>query len=142
MLRGRLLTYNLKRVVSVEELALNQQVIKKYLDKVLLKATEVTEQSVMESIFKGDSQLWLARNTEDKVVGIVVTYQVTYPTTKRLLIHLLGGTEIKEWVQTISSIEEWAESKGLNGIEIRGRKGWLKLLPDYSCKTVLMIKEL
>jgi len=136
------LTYNLKRVVSIEELALNQQVIKKYLDSVLIKATEVTEQSVMESIFKGDSQLWLARSTEDKVVGIVVTYQVTYPTTKRLLIHLLGGTEIKEWVHTIASIEEWAESKGLNGIEIRGRKGWLKLLPDYSCKTVLMIKEL
>jgi hypothetical protein len=136
------LTYSLKRVVSIEEIEVHRHVIKKYLDKVLLKATEVTEHSVMEGIFKGNSQLWLARDSEEEVVGIVVTYQVTYPTTKRLLIHLLGGTEIEKWVQTIASIEEWAESKGLEGIEIRGRKGWLKLLPDYSCKTVLMIKEL
>jgi|TARA_R100000951_G_scaffold80693_3_gene68506 hypothetical protein len=136
------LTYNVKRVVSLDEIELHRQVIKKYLHKVLLKATEVTEESVMESIFKGNSQLWLVKCNEEEVVGIVVTNPVTYPTTKRLLIHLLGGTEIQKWVHNISTIEDWAKSKGLEGIEIRGRKGWLKLLPDYSCKTVLMIKEL
>jgi len=136
------LTYNVKRVVSLDEIELHRQVIKKYLHKVLLKATEVTEESVMESIFKGNSQLWLVKCNEEEVVGIVVTNSVTYPTTKRLLIHLLGGTEIQKWVHNISTIEDWAKSKDLEGIEIRGRKGWLKLLPDYSCKTVLMIKEL
>ncbi len=136
------MTYNVKRVVSLDEIELHRQVIKKYLHKVLLKATEVTEESVMESIFKGNSQLWLVKCNEEEVVGIVVTNPVTYPTTKRLLIHLLGGTEIQKWVHNISTIEDWAKSKGLEGIEIRGRKGWLKLLPDYSCKTVLMIKEL
>lgn len=136
------MTYNVKRVVSLDEIELHRQVIKKYLHKVLLKATEVTEESVMESIFKGNSQLWLVKCNEEEVVGIVVTNSVTYPTTKRLLIHLLGGTEIQKWVHNISTIEDWAKSKGLEGIEIRGRKGWLKLLPDYSCKTVLMIKEL
>ena len=136
------MTYNVKRVVSLDEIELHRQVIKKYLHKVLVKATEVTEESVMESIFKGNSQLWLVKCNEEEVVGIVVTNPVTYPTTKRLLIHLLGGTEIQKWVHNISTIEDWAKSKGLEGIEIRGRKGWLKLLPDYSCKTVLMIKEL
>jgi len=136
------LTYNVKRVVSLDEIELHRQVIKKYLHKVLVKATEVTEESVMENIFKGNSQLWLVKCNEEEVVGIVVTNPVTYPTTKRLLIHLLGGTEIQKWVHNISTIEDWAKSKGLEGIEIRGRKGWLKLLPDYSCKTVLMIKEL
>jgi len=136
------LTYNVKRVVSLDEIELHRQVIKKYLHKVLVKATEVTEESVMENIFKGNSQLWLVKCNEEEVVGIVVTNSVTYPTTKRLLIHLLGGTEIQKWVHNISTIEDWAKSKGLEGIEIRGRKGWLKLLPDYSCKTVLMIKEL
>lgn len=136
------MTYNVKRVVSLDEIELHRQVIKKYLHKVLVKATEVTEESVMENIFKGNSQLWLVKCNEEEVVGIVVTNPVTYPTTKRLLIHLLGGTEIQKWVHNISTIEDWAKSKGLEGIEIRGRKGWLKLLPDYSCKTVLMIKEL
>ena len=136
------MTYNVKRVVSLDEIELHRHVIKKYLHKVLLKATEVTEESVMGSIFKGNSQLWLVKCNEEEVVGIVVTNPVTYPTTKRLLIHLLGGAEIQKWVHNISTIEDWAKSKGLEGIEIRGRKGWLKLLPDYSCKTVLMIKEL
>ena len=136
------MTYNVKRVVSLDEIELHRQVIKKYLHKVLVKATEVTEESVMENIFKGNSQLWLVKCNEEEVVGIVVTNPVTYPTTKRLLIHLLGGTEIQKWVHNISTIEDWAKSKGLEGIEIRGRKGWLKLLPDYSCKTVLMVKEL
>lgn len=133
------MTYKVTRVTTIDELVSNKDKVLHYLNKVLGKAPEVTVESVLTSIQKGDSQLWLI--TEEDVVGIVVTNLVTYPTTKRLLIHLLGGDGAEDWVHLISEIEEWSKSKGLDGIEIQGRKGWLKLLPDYSCDRVLMIKE-
>jgi len=134
------LTYKVTRVTTIDELVSNKDKVLHYLNKVLVKAPEVTVESVLTSIQKGDSQLWLI--TEEDVVGIVVTNLVTYPTTKRLLIHLCGGQNIRDWIALyMQTIEEWSKSKGLDGIEIQGRKGWLKLLPDYSCDRVLMIKE-
>ena len=133
------MTYKITRVTEMDELVSNKDKVLHYLNKVLGKAPEVTVESVLTSIQKGDSQLWLI--TEEDVVAIVVTNLVTYPTTKRLLIHLLGGDGAEDWVHVISEIEEWSKSKGLDGVEIQGRKGWLKLLPDYSCDRVLMIKE-
>lgn len=133
------MTYKITRVTTIDELVSNKDKVLHYLNKVLVKATEVTVESVLTNIQKGNSQLWLV--TDKDVVGIVVTNLVTYPTTKRLLIHLCGGDGVKDWVHVINEIEEWSKSKGLDGIEIQGRKGWLKLLPDYSCDRVLMIKE-
>ena len=139
MLQEKQLKYKLKQVTHTDEIVDNHVKIGEYLDKVLPKAPEVNRESVIANIESGKSQLWLA--TSEELVGIVVTTLVVYPTTKRLLIHLLGGKDVKQWVHLISEIEEWSKSKGLDGIEIQGRKGWTKLLPDYSCERVLMIKE-
>lgn len=132
--------YKLTRVETLDQVEPYIDKTIEYINKALTQAPEVTFKWVNDNIMKGNSQLWLA--THDKeLVGIVVTNGVFYPTTSRLLIHLLGGVDIHNWVGTISEIEAWAKQQGLDGIEIQGRRGWLKLLPDYKCNRVLLTKE-
>lgn len=133
--------YRFSRVTDVAEIHKNQDVIVEYLLKVINKTPEVTLKHVMEAIEKGDSQLWLSYKGKE-VLGAVVTKGVTYPARFRLLIHLCGGKDIEEWVDSaISNIEKFAKEKGLDGVEIYGRKGWTKLIPSYSSDIVYMVKE-
>ena len=125
----------------MDELINNKDKIKKCLDKVLAKVPEFKASDILTRVIKGDSQMWLVEE-EDNIDGVVVTNLIKYPATQRLLIHLCGGQNIRDWIALyMQTIEEWSKSKGLDGIEIQGRKGWLKLLPDYSCHRVFMIKE-
>ena len=41
----------------------------------------------------------------------------------------------------METVEDWAKEKGLDGVEIFGRKGWTKLIPDYSSDIIYMVKE-
>lgn len=132
--------YKVTRVETLDQIEQHSDKVVAYINKALTQAPEVSLKWVNDNIMSGNSQLWLVTNNED-LVGIVVTNGIYYPTTSRLLIHLLGGEDIHNWVGLISEIEAWAEEKGLDGIEIQGRKGWAKLLPDYHCNRVLLIKE-
>jgi len=133
--------YRVSLVKDVAEIEKNQNVIIEYLLKVIDKAPEVTLKTVLESIQKGHSQLWLIYRDEE-ILGAVVTKHVSYPVKERLLIHLCGGKDITEWVDLyMETVEDWAKEKGLDGVEIFGRKGWTKLIPDYSSDIIYMVKE-
>lgn len=133
--------YKVSLVKDVAEIEKNQNVIIEYLLKVIDKAPEVTLKTVLESIQKGHSQLWLVYRDEE-ILGAVVTKHVSYPVKERLLIHLCGGKDITEWVDLyMETVEDWAKEKGLDGVEIFGRKGWTKLIPDYSSDIIYMVKE-
>ena len=133
--------YKVSLVKDIAEIEKNQNIIIEYLLKVIDKAPEVTLKTVLESIQKGHSQLWLIYRDEE-ILGAVVTKHVSYPVKERLLIHLCGGKDITEWVDLyMETVEEWAKEKGLDGVEIFGRKGWTKLIPDYSSDIIYMVKE-
>jgi hypothetical protein len=133
--------YRISLVKDLVEITKNQDIIIEYLIKVIDKAPEVTLKTVLESIGKGHSQLWLVYKDEE-ILGAVVTKHVSYPVKERLLIHLCGGKAITEWVDLyMETVEEWAKEKGLDGVEIFGRKGWTKLIPDYSSDIIYMVKE-
>lgn len=133
--------YKVSLVKDVAEIEKNQNIIIEYLLKVIDKAPEVTLKTVLESIQKGHSQLWLIYRDEE-ILGAVVTKHVSYPVKERLLIHLCGGKDITEWVDLyMETVEGWAKEKGLDGVEIFGRKGWTKLIPDYSSDIIYMVKE-
>lgn len=133
--------YKVSLVKDVSEIEKNLKVIIDYLIKVIDKAPEVTLKTVLEEIQKGHSQLWLVYRDEE-ILGAIVTKHVSYPVKERLLIHLCGGKDIREWVSLyLETVEDWAKEKGLDGVEIFGRKGWTKLIPDYSSDIIYMVKE-
>lgn len=133
--------YKLERVQYLDTITSNQEKILHYLTKALTKTPEETIESVLSSVLKGVSQLWLA-TTNNQVVGVVVTEALQHPAKRIMLIHMLGGEDIEEWVGEISRIEAYAKENECQAIEIIGRPAWKKLLPEYKAPRIVLTKEL
>ena len=59
----------------------------------------------------------------------------------------LHGTMFAGSIFSLATLTGWGmiflqlKEKGLDGVEIFGRKGWTKLIPDYSSDIIYMVKE-
>lgn len=135
------MTYRLELVEELATLQQNEDIILHWLKVALSKAPENNIETVLAGIIKGDYLLWLAKK-EDEIVGVVTTEVLQHPEYMVMCIELLGGMDIKEWVDTISTIENQAKGFGCKSIEIYGRPAWKKLLPEYKTERIILTKEL
>lgn len=79
-------------------------------------------------------QLWLVTEGE-RVVAAATTEIITYPRAKQCRIVTLGGSRAVEWTPLLlSTLESWAREQGCNAMEAFVRKGYVKILADYSYK--------
>jgi hypothetical protein len=88
-----------------------------------------------------DAQLWAVHDGEIKAVA--VTQIMIYPKQKRLKLFLLGGNDMAKWEKSISdTFDNFAKANGCDGVELYGRKGWLRNLKQfgYNDYEVTMIK--
>jgi len=130
------------RITSIAELAVCYRQILPYLEKVLVKAPEYNVEDILNNILTTTNQLWIA-TVDKKIKGIVTTRVAHFPNMSKLIIHLCGGEAIHEWVDVgIHQLEEYARELELDEVEIHGRKGWSKLLPDYKTDRVVFNKRI
>lgn len=103
-------------------------------------AGETTEEEVAAALASGMAQLWIA---EDETVRCAVVTCLSR-TTRGLVceIWLTGGGDHREWLHFIERIEEAARGRGCVAIELTGRKGWARLLPQYRQKAVVLERKL
>ena len=75
-------------------------------------------------------QLWGLHDGALKAV--MVTEIVCYPRLKRLRVVLIGGHEMDKWLPVVmESLDRFKEQTGCDGIELLGRRGWVKQLAEY-----------
>lgn len=98
-----------------------------------------TLEDVHRSIAAGERQLWI--RVPDHEVA-VVTAITDYPAGRRLTLFALAGELRPGWQALFRSIEDWARSQGCSGVDIYGRRGWERVLPDYRLAHVVLSKEL
>ena len=55
---------------------------------------------------------------------------------------MMGGDGFKSWFAELADIEDWIKRIGCKRITLTGRKGWLRVLPDYELQTITMVKTL
>lgn len=96
---------------------------------------EYWAEDILAACSSGDMQLWAT----DK--SFAVTTLIVYPRRVTCLIALAGG-DLDDLRQSLPLVEEWARHQGCDGIEVMGRKGWLKALPDYQQAQVHLRKDL
>ena len=133
--------YTITPVRTLEQLTDNKGMVEHYLRKALTKAPEYSLSAVLKSIYDGMSVLWLIKEGED-VIGAFTVKVYEYPTSKILMLHLLGGDKIEEWLHLLSEVEDYGRDLGCDLVEMHGRYAWKKLLPDYTSDRIILNKVL
>ena len=77
--------------------------------------------------------LWLVWEPETKRHhALAATCVARRPSGKRILvIEFCAGHDSERWVHLISDLEKFGRDNGCERIELRGRSGWARRLPEY-----------
>ena len=88
-----------------------------------------TTAEVRDALKSSEAQLWAFG---DDPRGIVVTRLGKIGNTPSGLIWLAAGKSVEAFTHFLRAyIEPWFQSRGCRVVEIVGRRGWKKFLPDY-----------
>ena len=114
-----------------------------WIEPLLLKIEDVvwTPLEVKEALIAAEAQLW-AFGEEPR--GIVVTRLGKIGQTPTGVVWLAAGESIDNFTHFLRVyIEPWFRLNGCKLVELNGRKGWAKFLPDYRLMPqVTLAKEL
>lgn len=94
---------------------------------------------VRRSLVEGRRQLLVGW---PEIACLLVTERIDYPLKRVLHVFLVAGRLPRDWRILWRGIERWASSEGCTAIEIRGRPGWARRLPDYRATMIFLSKEL
>lgn len=111
-----------------------------YLEKFASTTCLATPEDVIRQAKNCECQLWSYHDGE-QFRGVVGTRIHEMARGKLCSLWLCVATEAPELMDGMfAEIERWARSIGCYGMEISGREGWLKKLPGFKKKAVLLEK--
>ncbi len=97
---------------------------------------EATLDNVLQELVEGSAQIWPTPNS------VVISAVRKHLSGLRVCNCWLAGGDLDEIMATEKAIEQWAREAGCHGISIFGRRGWLRVLPDYREACTVMWKDL
>jgi hypothetical protein len=105
---------------------------------------EMTLDDLKALLAARDAQLWAAVDGEGRTIGAGCTEIAAYPRRKVCAVFLWGAADGRrgEWRGGLGVVERWARLQGCDAVEVRGRKGWARVLPGYEPRRVILRKEL
>ncbi len=87
-------------------------------------------------------QLWIAVEG-DYLHTVMITKIIEYPNKRDLRVIAIAGSELKTLHSKFNDmIESFALREGCSSMELWGRKGWKKMLPDWKDSYTVFTKEL
>lgn len=102
-------------------------------------AMEEDEYSIVGQILTGEYKLFIFYLGEVPV-GAMTVYVVDFPIKRAALIVHLGG-EFPHIVKCLGDFESWARAMGADTIQLNGRRGWRKRLPQLGFKETFVTME-
>ena len=102
---------------------------------------EAEPDDFLEPLTHGHMQLWIA--TEDKQMhSAMITQIIVYPQKKVLRVISIAGSDFRRLYEFNDMVESFAIKTGCSGMELWGRRGWKKLLPDWESNYIVYSKDL
>jgi hypothetical protein len=98
-------------------------------------------EDVEKDVLAGNAYLWLAIES-GSVLATAVTKVTTEPDHRLCTLVACSGQDWEHWGHLIADLENYAKAEGCQRMEICGRPGWIKRLPDYRTVKVVIRKEL
>tara|TARA_R110002020_G_scaffold147274_2_gene322557 strand:- start:699 stop:1118 length:420 start_codon:yes stop_codon:yes gene_type:complete len=102
---------------------------------------ELEPDDFLEPLTHGDMQLWMVSD-QSKLEAAMITQFVEYPQKKILRIISLAGDDFEKIREFQIMVESFAIKTQCSALEMWGRKGWKKLLPDWKDSYVVYTKDL
>ena len=102
---------------------------------------EAEPDDFLEPLTHGDMQLWIFTE-ESSLHSAMITQIIVYPQKKILRVISMAGSEFEKLRQFNDVVELFAIKIGCTGLELWGRKGWKKLLPDWESNYIVYTKDL
>ena len=103
---------------------------------------EMEPDDYLESLTHGAMQLWIAIE-EKKIIIAMVTQIIPYPQKKVLRVIAIAGEKFMEAHSQFNDIvETFAIRVGCSSMELWGRKGWKKMLPEWKDSYIVFTKDL
>lgn len=103
---------------------------------------EMETDDFLEALACGEMQLWVAVEN-DSLHMIMVTQIIPYPQKKVLRVIAIAGSGFKELHEKFNDmVESFAIRAGCSSMELWGRKGWKKLLPDWKDSYIVFTKDI
>ena len=100
----------------------------------------VTIDSLYTRLKANGADLWILEDYTAALIG--ATYMRT-DGTKTYVVEIMAAQNAKEdWSYTIQSIESQAKEWGCTSIQVRGRKGWKRVLPEYATIQITLERQL
>ena len=130
------------QIVQPEDVAYIWEEVAPLLDKVKEHTEgEFETDDYLEPLTHGDMHLWIATEYSD-VKAAMVTQFAIYPQKNILRIVSMAGDDFEEIRGFQDMIEAFAVRMGCSALEMWGRKGWKKLLPDWNDTYIVYTKDL
>ena len=97
--------------------------------------------NVEDDVLRGDALVWLVY-AKPVIKAVVVTQISITERGKVCTIVACGGYRSTEWIGLISSIEDYAKKQGCRAVRLMGRRGWKRVLKNYSETKVILERRL
>lgn len=99
-------------------------------------------EDILRDVAEDCAQLWQVGFCSGRALALLVTRLVWYPRGCAFQIHLCGGENMAEWLHLLPELEQHARNLGCKFVELMGRRGWQRALPEYGFRGVGLSKEL
>jgi hypothetical protein len=92
-------------------------------------------------VLHGSGLLWLACRG-GRILAAMTTALVKTDRDKVCVLTACGGEHMAQWLPLLGRIEAYARAEGCNCVRIHGRKGWARVLENYSVEHVILERAL
>jgi hypothetical protein len=96
---------------------------------------------VVQRIADGLMQLWIVAGPTE-IETALVTEIIVYPEFKAARISLLGGRYRENWTGFEPELAAWAKANGCAVLQVIGRPGWERVLPEWRKVSVTLERNL
>ncbi len=118
-------------LIDPEEIDDAWSLVEQMISAALMRSNQHTAADILKDLLNDDAQLWIAGNTADGVLGVMVTYMQHTTLSDHMRIFLCIGEQRERWMHHLAVVEQWAKDRGAERIIAVARPGWEKVLLDY-----------
>ena len=102
---------------------------------------ELEPDDFIEPLTHGEMQLLIAIEHRE-IIAALITQIIPYPQKRVLRLISLAGEDFNKFKDFVAMVESFAINSECSSLEMWGRKGWKKLLPDWKDSYIVFTKDI